>query len=126
MNAFDVIQKWSDQPFAYGSDCCQFAGEMVEAIHGWNPMRSFSYSDEAEAQAIIDRHGNLEAAMTATIGEPIPVTDAVDGDAVVVDQTDGTQIAGVVYRGLIAVRTRKGVTDWPLGVARRAWSCRKQ
>ena len=124
MTPESVVKKWADKPFAYGADCCQFAGEMVEALHGFNPMNAFSYADEREANRIIGEYGNLEAAITATLGNPH--FEPAEGDVVVVDQTDGSQIAGVVFEGRILVRARKGFIRWPRAYARRAWSCRKQ
>jgi len=124
MTPMQVVQKWASTPFTYGADCCQFAGEMVEAIHGWNPMLAFDYASEASAAKIIESHGSLERAIEATLGPGHE--EPAEGDVVVVDQTDGSQIAGVVFKGRIAVRTFQGITDWPVEYARRAWSCRSQ
>lgn len=125
MTPQEVVKQWADRPFAYGADCCQFAGEMVEAMHGWNPMNAFSYADEGSANRIIAEYGSLEAAITATLGEAH--REPVEGDVVVVDLKDGSQIAGVVFRGRVVVRAKpRGLIRWPRAYARRAWTCRAQ
>lgn len=124
MMPVDIVAKWMATPFAYGADCCQFAGEMVEAIHGWNPMTRFAYEGQKQANQIIAEYGNLEGAINAVLGEGH--RQPAESEVVVVDQTDGSQIAGFVFRGRILARTRDGVIRWPLAYARRAWSCHKQ
>ena len=119
----DVIQEWSEKPFAYGTaDCCQFAGALVEAFHGYNPMARFAYSDEADAQGILDAYGSLGAAMRSVLGEPIPVDSAMDGDALLLVDKAGREFAGVVVDGKAAIRLKEQPRLVDLGMARLAWA----
>jgi hypothetical protein len=99
-------------------------GECLAAAGKDNPLRFFSYNNEAEAEEVIAQYGSLANAITATLGDPIPVTEAQLNDVVVVEQF-GRQITGIVHEtdlGLRAVmRTTKGVVDWPLRRAIAAW-----
>ena len=115
-----VIDEWSARPFSYGNDCCQFAGAMVEAITGKNPMAGFSYSNEREAYLIINKFGGLYPAMVATLGEPGGTPK--DGDVTIHDMKNGLQIAGSVYQGRSVVKTEHGLVDWPLSWAKAIWS----
>lgn len=115
----DIINKYSRLPFEYGLDCCNFAAECVESITGKNPMESIRYSGEAEALALIESYGSLEAAVRSVLGDPY---DGIkDGDITVHDVQDGQQTVGVVYLGRSVVRTKSGVTDWPLEWAKGIW-----
>lgn len=116
-----VIDRWQAEPFSYGKDCCQFAGECIEALTGKNPMSGFRYEDEFEARSIIDRHGSLKNAIINTLGDPIPVNETTDGDVILV-HLKSEQIVGVRYKERIIVRTEMGCTDWPLRYGSTAWS----
>jgi len=116
---FDIIQKYDRMPFRYGLDCCRFAAECVESITGKNPMAGIEYSNEAEAYAIIDRHGDLEGALRAHLGEPYD--GRKDGDVILAECSDGSQLAGIIFNGVCVVRTKVGIADWPIRRARLVW-----
>lgn len=133
MSIYGVINRWATRPFGYGSglDCCQFAGEVIKEITGRNPMSAFSYDSKWQARAIIAEHGSLRQAITATLGEPIPVERAEDGDPLLVELRErhprlaalvGDEMVGVCWHGRCIVRTQRGVTDWPLDWAAAAWA----
>lgn len=131
MSVHAIINRWAALPFRYGLDCCQFAGEVIEDIAGRNPMAAFAYENRPQAMAIIEEYGSLRAAITATLGEPIPVREARDGDALLVDlraclprmaELIGDEIVGVAWRDRCVVRTSTGVTDWPMSRATACWS----
>jgi hypothetical protein len=115
----EVIDKYSAIPFSYGLDCCQFVGECVESVTGKNPATNFLYSGEAEAMALIQSYGSLDALVTSVFGKPYD--GQKDGDITVHNQSDGTQIAGVVYRGRSIVRTKAGLMDWPIDSTIGVW-----
>ena len=114
-----IIDKYAAMPFSYGADCCQFVGECVEAVTGTNPAAAFRYTDEASATELIASYGTLAGLVTAVYGQPYD--GHKDGDITVHDQADGTQVAGVVYRGESIVRTKAGLMNWPLTWARGIW-----
>lgn len=115
---FAVIQKYDCLPFRFGDDCCQFAGDVIEAITGSNPMDRFSYSSEAEANDIISSFGGLKSAITNTLGEPDGLLQS--GDIALVKFL-GIVGAGVVYKDRLVVRTQRGVMDYPLDRAVCSW-----
>lgn len=118
----DVLNRWAEKPLRFGvSDCCQFAGAVVEALRGHNPMSRFSYMGYREAQQLIRSFGSLEAAVSDTLGEPVPVHHAVDGMVLLADMPNGESIVGVAYLGRFIVRTDVGITDWDIEAARLAW-----
>jgi len=122
---FKVIREWADTPFSYGKDCCQFAGAVVECVAGYNPMSTFDYTNEDEAKAAIAAHGSLQDAVTATLGEPSQPpykTGDVTLHYVVYNNGDNEQAVGVVVDGRSVVRTKTGITDWPLDRANCVWS----
>ena len=120
MTIREVIDEWAERPFSYGQDCCQFAGAVIEAITGRNPMDRFTYRNEAEALAIIAEHGSLFDAMQATLGEPYD-GPFKDGDVTVHNMLNGQQIAGAVYCGESIVKTKTSVMNWPIEWAKAVW-----
>lgn len=127
MSILGVIHEWSSRPFCYGvSDCCRFAGAIVEEVTGKNPMDAFDYHDERTAKRVIARYGGLEQAVTATLGPPVSPETAEDGDVLMVESEQGPAVA-TCYRRRAVVLTPNGPTDWPLEWATRCWkvSCRK-
>lgn len=116
---FSVIQKYDGLPFRFGVDCCQFAGDVIKTITGSNPMDSFDYASEAEANAIISSFGSLKSAMTHALGNPDGSLET--GDVALV-KSSGIQAAGVVYKNRLVVRTQRGVMDYPIDRAICSWS----
>lgn len=121
MTPLRLMLDWSNRPFRYGEDCCQFAASFIEMRTGHNPMVDFIYSNKKEALALIAKYGSLEDAITETLGEPIPVTEAKELDVLLAD-TDNGPAAGILYNGRCVIRTPTGLMDWPLEFARLAWS----
>lgn len=132
MSIHAVINRWAGKPFGYGRglDCCQFAGEVIEELTGHNPMSAFTYANKWQAWAIIAEYGSLRTAVSATLGDEVPATEARDGDPLLVDvrthlprmaELVGDEMIGVCWKGRCVVRTNQGVTDWPLEWATAAW-----
>jgi len=123
---WDVIQKYDSLPFSYdGADCCRFVGEYIKAVTGENPAALFDYSTEGEAYSLIGSYGSLYALFRDVLGEP----DAgVTEPAVALTECLGREMAGVIYKGRLVVKTQKRVTDWPVSRVKHVWGleCRKQ
>lgn len=113
-----IFNKYSCRPFKYGDDCCQFAGEVVAALTGKNPMDRFSYSDESGAYDIIGRYGDLCGAMTHVLGEPYD--GHKDGDVCLIN-ADGRQAAAVIHRGGVVARVEGGLRRLPIDRALKVW-----
>ena len=123
MNTEAIIRKWSAIPFRWGDgDCCQFAGEFVEALTGKNPMRFFDYKNKREALELVYRYGSLEAAITSVFGQPIELDQAKDGDVVLINLPRADAMVGIRHHDRLIVRTEHGVTDWPCRYANKVWS----
>ena len=117
-----VIDKYTSAPFIYGvADCCRFAAECFEALHGRNPMAELSYSGEAEALAIIDRHGTLYDAMCFYLGKPRGSIDEAEAGDVAWLRYNGGEMAAAVAGDVILVRTQNGLMEWPLKWAGAVW-----
>lgn len=111
---YNVVRDWSERPFSYGNDCCQFVASILEKVYGSNPMDRFQYVNEKQAYRIINSLGGLVAATTDTLGPPIPNSEPFkDLDIVACKLPDETWIMGVVLGGRIAVKTETGIADWP-------------
>lgn len=113
----DVIHKYQALPFRYGNDCCAFVGDCLAELTGKNP--NYDYSTEAEAEALIEKHGGLEGAITSVLGPPIADTPR-DGDVVLIDN-GARQVAGIVYRNRLVCRVASGLVDLDLERAKRVW-----
>lgn len=122
-SVMQVLTEFSDMKFSYNgkSDCCAFAGEIVRAIHGYNPMDNFIYTTKAEATNEIRKAGDLLKSAIRLLGRPLPVEGAEDGDVLVALQTTGEWIVGVALGGRMAVKTGQSLMDWPLEFAQHRW-----
>ena len=118
-----IFQKYESMPFDYGiADCCQFVGECVESMRGYNPVKPFEYDTEGEANELIGSYGNLRSLVTETMGKPCAFADRRDGDIAIYEQTDGSQILGVVDGDEVVLRSMKGLVRWPIRHASAIWS----
>lgn len=116
-----VIEKYQKTPFEYGpADCCQFVGECVESLRGYNPAKWFDYNCESGANELINSYGGLEELVTANLGRPI-FHDYKDGDIALYDQKDGSQILGIVEGDEVILRSVKGLVRWPIFAAKAIW-----
>ena len=116
----DIIDDYANREFEYGvADCCQFVGACVEAARGYNPVRWFQYGDESEAMELISSYGNLASLVTAKLG--MPCSDYTDGDIAMFNQTDGSQILGVVEGDSVVLKSMRGVVYWPVRHAHAVW-----
>ena len=117
-----AINKWERREFSYGdSDCCQFTAFVVKQLTGRDYARQFSYSSEAEADALISAQGDLRDFAASILGEP--TGGLKTGDPVIMDLPQIGQVMGVILgdklvsvckRGLIRVDKRYLVCGWAL------------
>jgi len=79
-------------PFAWGShDCALFAADAIVAVTEVDPAAALrgTYSTEAEARAILDAAGGLEAIATEALGPSVPAALARPGDIGLLDTALG-------------------------------------
>jgi hypothetical protein len=114
-----VIDKYAGLPFGYGEDCCQFAGEVIESFTGSNPMDVLKYSNERQAYRIIRQYGGLEGAMRHFLGDPYD--GLKDGDVCIMNNTDGSELAGVIYNNEVVARVESGLMNYPASFANLVW-----
>lgn len=124
MSVSKVLIEWSSTEFDYhGHDCCRFAAAVSEAVTGRNPMAKFDYDGKIEAYRLIKKHGSLDGVITSTLGQPIQIADAKDGDFGVLEMTNGKLLAGAVLKEKIVVKTEdRGIAFFPLKEAFSLWS----
>ena len=117
----EIIEDFESRTFEYGSsDCCQFVGACVEAVRGYNPVTEwFDYDGEDGAKALIESYGNLATLVTVKLGAPCD--DYQDGDVAMFNQTDGSQILGVVLGDDVVLKSITGVVRWPVNRAHAVW-----
>ena len=123
---FNVIQSYTNRPIVYGeSDCCQFAADCIEAITGVDYRPVFGrYSSEREAKRLMVKYGGIAGLLTHVLGEP---NGDSSGAGVATTTQDGREMAGVIYKGRLVVRTENDLTDWPIELAEKVWGlCHQQ
>lgn len=116
------------QPFAWGSrDCALFVADAVQAVTGHDPAADLrgSYASCMQAWRTLARGGGLEAVAHQRLGPPIALSQAQDGDvvllsdAVVRDEPIGA--LGIVWGGGVVAQGAAGLVRVDLADARRAW-----
>jgi len=118
-----VIDAWRARPLVYGSgDCCQFVAEMIVALRGEDLRHLFpAYSSQAEAEDIIAAHGGLVGLVSHALGEPSHPSRAIAGDAVVYQEEDGREVAGVCIGARIAAPGPAGLVFPSMSRAIASW-----
>lgn len=79
------VQQHREAAHAWGThDCALFASGAVLAITGEDPFAEYRgrYSNEAQAEVLLDEAGGFEALCTRLLGEPVPAGLARRGDLV--------------------------------------------
>lgn len=118
-----VAADWQDRPFRYGvADCCQFARQLVREMTGQDYGAEWSYSSEAEAQAIIDRHGGLEPLISSYLGPAVDPSALRIGDLCLVTAPNfemmGARSGSGAYvpssGGIVVARAHRIAKGWSL------------
>lgn len=113
-----MFNKFTGVPFEYGrTDCCQFVSACVEELTGQAHATSFPYTDQAGAEALLEKHGGLEGLMTHVFGEPVRTPQ--NGYVAMIAQPE---LVGIVYNQRVVARTMNDVTDLPIHRASRFWN----
>lgn len=125
---YERVQEWKDHEFQYGkTDCCAFAGSVIEALTGHNPWEDWagSYSDAASASDALSQRGykSLYAALVATLGKALPVAVARRGDVVYASHNtaDFAQVGICLGRLSVSWGEEKGLIEVPTLNLKRAW-----
>lgn len=114
----EVINRWTEIP-GNEWDCCIFAGELIESVRGYNPASEWTVKGREDAQGVLDRE-SLESIACRKFGAPISPEGAEDGDFALVNIRKG-EMAAVVYRNGLVVRTPYGVGHFNLRHAAHIW-----
>jgi len=85
MNWLDALHETLDEmrgrEFAWGTiDCCQFTARYVARRTGTNWADEYRYTNEAEANDMLEAAGGIDRIVTAALGAPC--ADAEPGDVV--------------------------------------------
>jgi len=116
MGTIGVIGKYASMPFSYGTDCCAFVAECVEAQTG--EWLNLDYSTEDEANEIISKYGSLEGAITSRLGEPyFGYSEGYVG----LVKTRIQEVAGIFYHNRLICRVKTGLVDLPPYRAAKVW-----
>jgi len=79
----ELVRARATEPYTWGQyDCCTLVADVVLAITDVDHLAELrgTYSTMAEAYRLLGRHGGLAVAITARLGEPLPVGLAQVGD----------------------------------------------
>lgn len=110
-------------PFAWGTnDCCTFAGDVVFAITGADPLQPElrGHRTEREALRSLADMGDIVALTTEALGEPVPPSYATTGDVVLVQVKGRDALAVCNGRGAL-MPGPEGLVVVPITDALLAW-----
>lgn len=102
-NLIELLQQRRNQPFEWGiNDCCLFAADAYQAIHGIDLAEEFRgrYSNKLGAYRALKRRGYNDVGdlLRAKLGEPKATIMPERGDLLLVDNY-GQQTAGIYCNG---------------------------
>tara|TARA_R110000803_G_scaffold113161_1_gene181547 strand:+ start:1505 stop:1894 length:390 start_codon:yes stop_codon:yes gene_type:complete len=117
-----ALNKWKRRAFEYGdADCVQFANFITKELTGRDYLRDFTYSTEEQANAIIDKEGDLEDTVTAILGESTEnVSELPDGSPVIIKFPAG-QLMGIKLGDEAICLTLKGFSRIPENYIAAGW-----
>lgn len=110
-------------PFKWGEhDCCLWGADCVQAVSGMDPAVAYrgTYSTAAQAVALVDSLGGMEAIGAMGGAECAPLGAGV-GDVGLVLDGEGHQVIGVCVGTLWLVAAKDGLGALPLEAAVKAW-----
>ena len=120
----EYMQGRQNMPFAWGSnDCMAFVAYAVEALTGEQLFAEYGgYTDEAEANAMLEANGGIEGILTVVLGQPstrgmmakrgdVVLLNLPNPTAGIVDDT-GQRIALVSKSGLLRCKLEKAKLSW--------------
>ena len=119
MTLDEYLESRRADAFSYGTnDCGKFCAGWARECGVELP---FDWADEGEAQALIEAHGGIDAAVSSVLGDPIPVNHALKGD--IMQAKDDS--LGICVGAKVATPTDGGLRLVPRGYYVRAWSCHR-
>lgn len=125
--ALAVIEGRIAMPFAWGSDandCISFAGAVLRAHRGIDVLTGLTWTDEAEARAMIASLGGFEAAVSSRLTSIDPAMAArFDVAQVEVESgpllaiVEGDTLVGPGHRRQMRLPRRRMVRAWTVAAA---------
>lgn len=117
------VEEWRFQPFQLGgADCLHFAHDVVLALTGADFRPQFPGHDSQEgAEQIMQLGGGVAGIVTACLGEPKHVSQAMRGDVLLVDFGHGPAAAICLGVNCCAPDTN-GLAFRPTASATLAWT----
>jgi hypothetical protein len=108
-----------DKPFVWGiRDCCLWAADAVYAVTQRDLAHDIRgcYWSARQAVRFVQARGGMYSMVTARMGDPIHMADAIDGDVCLLlpsqeqQPIPGLGALGVLWRGSILAQGDKGLT----------------
>lgn len=109
-NVVRALNAWEKRSFEYGeSDCCKFAAHVLTEVTGHDYIAKFDYRTEAEAFALVEKHGGLAGLVSHALSAQ-PGSNYTDGDPVMVRLPIVGDAMGIKLGEFAICLTRKGLT----------------
>ncbi len=106
-----------DKHFLWGiRDCCLWAADAVHAVTNRDLASDVrgSYWSARQAARVVRERGGLQEMVTQRMGQPIELSDAIDGDVCMLipeahEYIPGLGALGILWRGSILAQGEKGL-----------------
>lgn len=123
----EILAGLNGRRFRWGVlDCCMFAAEVLEQLHGRDFATDWrgKYRSHAGALRLIEQHGGLEPILTEILGTPVPPLTVRRGDPVLARDSgrfhDGEAV-GIADGRLAVFMTSDGLMTLPLARCAMGW-----
>lgn len=122
--ADEFVRQHLDLPFDWRkNNCCNFCSGYVKALTGLDHLgMEADVQDVRAALRAVRGYGDLTAAVTAKLGEPVDAAFAQRGDVVLIPNTEGVgDSIGICTGASLVAPGETGLVFQPMSQATLAW-----
>lgn len=121
---WETVDLYMGREFEWGKhDCCLFSARCVDAVNGTLLTETLlaAYTDQATGQAFIDRHGNLESAVSSILGPPQRMAMTTRGQVALLSTRAGDGLGVCVGSRVAVASPGAGVAFYPYRLIVKSW-----